>query len=189
MVGCLLSHRLVYERIAQAGHKRALVLEDDARFPPDFGSVAGALAEYLADDEVLLLNFRSFKPCRLSASDAVTVNGHQLMRALDPSQVVSALAYIVGVGTAERMAEMAIPVRFAPDSWGEYVSGGAIAALRCALPRPVVPDRTVRSATRHGDVGGHMSAADHVLSLPMGALRRANRWRVARQMTRVEIVS
>lgn len=188
MVGALLSHRLVYERIAEAGHTRALVLEDDARFTPDFGSIAEALAEHVADDEVLLLNFRSFKPCRLGASDAVTVDGYELMRALDPSQLTSALAYIVGVHTAERMAEMNIPVRFAPDSWGEYVSGGAVVSIRCVLPRPVVPDKTVQSSTRHRDAGGRVSPADQLLSLPIDAIRRVNRWRIARQMNRVEIV-
>lgn len=187
-VGCILSHRLVYERIAETGQRRALVLEDDARLPPAFASIADVLAEHVADDDVLLLNFRSFEPCRLSASDAVTAGEHELMRPVDPSQVISALAYIVGVRAAERMAQMIIPVRFAADSWGEYVTGGAIASLRCAFPRPVVPSKTVTSTIRHGDAGGRPSFAKQVLTLPVDSLRQANRWRIARQMTRVEIV-
>lgn len=188
-VGCILSHRLVYERIAEAGHKSALVLEDDARLPPDFGSITTCLAEQVTADDVLLLNFRSFKPCRLSAADAVKAGEYELMRPVDPSQVVSALAYIVGVRAAARMAEMIVPVRFAADSWGEYVSGGAIASLRCAFPRPVVPDKTVTSTIRHGDAGGQHSFAKLVLTLPVDSLRRANRWRISRQMNRVEIVA
>jgi hypothetical protein len=86
------------------------------------------------------------------------------------------------------MADMIVPVRFAADSWGEYVAGGAIASLRCALPRPVASSFGVASTIRHSDASGRMRSANRVLTLPVDALRRANRWRIARQMTRVEIV-
>lgn len=186
MVGCVLSHRRVYQLIAMAQDGPALVLEDDAVLPSNLAVLVSAMLPHVPPDGLVLLDFRSMKPCRLSRSGAIRVDGHELLSPIDPRQPISGLAYLVGETAAAKMAEVAIPVRWGPDSWGEYVAAGAIGSLRCVLPRPVTPSQTVRSMTRHDEVRGFR---DRTLeSLPVQVLRRINRKRIAWLMYRVKVI-
>lgn len=185
-IGCTLSHRKVYELVRDARCGPALVLEDDAVLPPDLATLAEAIASVLPSDGVVLLDFRSAKPCRLSKSGSIRLQGCELLFPADPDQPISSLAYVVGERAAANMAEAAIPVRWAADSWGKYVQAGAVGSLRCALPRPVKPSPSVRSMTRHDDIQGFR---DRMLETwPVQLLRRVNRRRIAWLMYRIELV-
>jgi glycosyl transferase family 25 len=186
MIGCVLSHQRVYELITEAGDGPALVLEDDAMLPPDLASLVAEMTPQVPPDGLVLLDFRSFRPCRLSRSEEIRVAGHALLSPIDPRQPVSSLAYLVGERAAANMAKVLLPVRWGPDSWGEYVEAEAIGWLRCALPRPVRPSPFVRSMTRHSEVS---SLRDRMLeSWPIQIFRQINRRRIAWLMYRVEVV-
>lgn len=187
MIGCMLSHRLVYELIAQAQNGPALVLEDDAVIAPQLAAIVAEMLPLVADDGLILLNFRSLKPCRLTRAGALRAGDYELLSPLDHWQPLSGLAYLLGEGAAQRMAQVSLPVRWAPDSWGDYMEAGALGSIRCALPRPVMPSLRVRSATRHGnEVHGIRDRA--LQSTPAQIVRQINRRRVRWLMNRVELL-
>lgn len=56
MIGCFMSHRRIWERVAKEGLEAVVVLEDDVRLEPGFNQRLGALlAQLPADWEVCLL--------------------------------------------------------------------------------------------------------------------------------------
>jgi glycosyl transferase family 25 len=181
-IGCILSHKAVYQRVAGDDAGPALVLEDDGRLPPDLAAITAALAQHVAPDEVMLLNFRSFRPCELRRTGGVTAAEYRLLPPAVPRQVLSALAYLVGQRAAERMDALITPVRWTADSWSEYLEHGAIGTLRCVVPRPIVSDIALTSTIRDGWLSPVSSLT------PVKLLRRANRHRVARRMGRIQIV-
>jgi glycosyl transferase family 25 len=184
-IGCILSHKLVYDRIAASDNGPALVLEDDAVLPSDIAPLASGIAQIMDPAGVVLLNFRSFKPCRLSRASAVPVRRHAVLAPADPHQIVSTLAYLVGSEAAARMTSVIVPVRWAADSWGEYARCGAIGSLRCVLPRPVMPARTLTSNIRHD---GHHVHSAMLERWPLLHVRQLNRRRVAWLMNRVQLI-
>jgi glycosyl transferase, family 25 len=184
-VGCILSHRRVYERVADANAGPALVLEDDGRLQADLGTLSERLGTHVAPDEVLLLNVRSFEPLRLSEAGGVSIGGYRILRPVDLRQPVSTLAYIVGQQAAAQMRDAIVPVRWAADSWGEYVERGLIGSLRCVIPRPVSPDIRVMSTIRHGE---QPSFRRSLVSAALYVPRQANRHWVSYRMNRVELV-
>jgi glycosyl transferase family 25 len=184
-IGCILSHKRVYELVA-ADSEPALVLEDDAVLPEGIAPLASQIASVMARDEVALLNFRSFGPCRLSRVGVTAVGAHELMSPLDAHQPIGTLAYVIGPEAAAQMAEIIVPIRWAADSWSEYVDAGALSSLRCVVPRPVTQARTMRSTIRHGEVSG--PRAKLLDSWPVHLTRQLNRRRIAWLMNRIDIV-
>jgi glycosyl transferase family 25 len=184
-IGCILSHKLVYERVA-ASAEAALVLEDDAILPNGLDDTVAAMTAVLPDDGVFLLNFRSLKPCRLERASLAAIRTHEFFTPIDPRQPVSTLAYLVGPAAAQEMADLILPVRFAADSWGEYVAAGTIGSLVCVLPRPVMPIQTAVSTIRHDGRRGFRAAARE--TFPALQIRMLNRRRVAWIQNRVELV-
>ena len=188
-IGCILSHRLVLERIAAADEGPALVLEDDAVLSDDLAGLTAALVPMVPSDGVILLNFRSLSPCRISATGLPAVRGHELFMPVGlhtKHEPVSSLAYLVGQEAARRMAELIVPVRFASDSWGEYVAGGAVRSLWCVLPRPVMPEPWVMSTVKHGR---HVGLVPRLRETsPIRQFRQLNRRRLAWLHNRVQVV-
>jgi glycosyl transferase family 25 len=173
-IGCALSHRRALELAAATGEV-SLVLEDDAILSPGLEELCAELPA--PPDGVVLLNFRSFKPCEIAPTGTPG-----LFAPVDPRQPVSSLAYLVGHDSARRMAELILPVRFAADSWGEYVAGGAIGELLLAYPRPVMPAPEVTSTILRA---GGRGWRDH---WPARQLRMLNRRGIAWRMNRVRVV-
>lgn len=185
-IGCILSHKRVYERVAADKSNVALVLEDDALVSGDLVGLTSEIAVHMRLDDVVLLYFRSFRPCRLHRANTTRVGDFKLFRPADPDQPISALAYLVGREAATKMAELIAPVRWAADKWSEYVNAGAVGSLRCVLPRPVIQAPTISSTIGHGE-----SLSPHQRLLDTWGMRRArqlNRQRVAWRMQRIEFV-
>lgn len=186
-LGCSLSHRLAYGKLLESGEHAALILEDDVRLMDDLPVLLEQVEPLMDTGEVLLLNFRSFAPCRLHLGDAVQVGRYQLMRPVTMRSVISAAGYVIGADVAARMYEEVIPVSLTADSWADHIDRGHLDALRCVLPRPV-EHTDVESTLGYSDRSALYSAVRHIRIWPLPALRAANRRRIARRMTRVELV-
>lgn len=186
-IGCALSHRVVYRRFLEDGGDAALVLEDDALLPLNAGALLGQLSAAVRPNEVALLNFRSFEAAKLSRADVVAVDGHSFVSPVQPRQLLGSLAYFVGRDAAEALAEAIVPVRVAADSWGHHAAHSPI-ELRCVLPQPIEHDVMLESTLGYSEVIG-TSRADALRHLwPIRQLRKANRVRIKRNMSRVEFV-
>src|SRR5258708_35568974 len=79
VVGCALSHVEVYRRILDDGLEIACVLEDDVVLPTDLGILTDALTRHMRGAEVVLLNFQSPEPCRVTKDGAVQLPASRLL--------------------------------------------------------------------------------------------------------------
>jgi glycosyl transferase family 25 len=150
-VGCALSHLRVYQRRAGAGDDEiALVLEDDVILPSDIGEVCREIGAHMRGKEVVLLYFRAFGTCRISAQDAVELTyGARLLYPIEVGQVTTATAYLVTAEACRGLAEVILPVRAGADNWGHFYALGVIESLRCVLPRAIGVRNDFKSTIDH----------------------------------------
>lgn len=181
-IGCALSHVNAYEIAAARSDPVTLVLEDDVVLSSDINAILDQLAAHVGADHVALLHFRSFDPCRLRRTDAITVGERQILVPADPRQPLASSAYLLGREAAGRLASGVLPIRRAADSWGEFCDNGWI-DLQCVYPHPVLIDTRMESTVGYG------SALKALGSVSLtGSLRALNRRRIATRMSRVELV-
>jgi glycosyl transferase family 25 len=145
-IGCSLSHRRVYERVAAGDDPVALVLEDDARVDRVSMELIEQIASQMRGAEVVLLFFLSFAPCVFSSRDAIELNAdRRLLYPMDVRQPISSAAYLITQEACRRMAELVVPVRAGADSWGFYHEEGGIDRLRCVVPPPAAVNNELKS--------------------------------------------
>jgi len=186
-IGCALSHRRVYQRIVEEEEAAALVLEDDAVLLGGMAELAHDISQHMHPCEVVLLYFQSFKPCRLSEQDAVSVGRYRLLYPMDVRQLIGAVAYVVSHGAARSLADAIVPVRAAADSWGHYHELGMLDSLRCVFPRPVA-HTSIESTLGYGSHSSVRRRLKQLTGWPIPQLRALNRRRIGRNMTRVRLV-
>jgi glycosyl transferase family 25 len=186
-IGCALSHRLAYERLLASGERCALVLEDDVLLANDLPPLLEQLQQIIAADEVIQLNFRSFEPCKLSRTGAVSLGRYQLLRPVESRQVLSSAGYLIGATAAARLYRALVPVRVAADSWGDQLERGNLGSLRCVLPRPVQHAK-FESTLGYAELSLLTAKLKACRHWPVSMLRNLNRQRTARQMTRIKLV-
>jgi len=140
-VGCLLSHRAVYQHMLNNDIPCAIVLEDDAILSPDFPAVIrSVLSCPVAWDMVRFLD--SEKVYRKSRAVAPLAPGHAMIRTMIPSG--GAYGYILTKKAAgvllDHMRKNFIPI----DTLHGYVwkTGLNVFAVN---PSPVRPDRVIES--------------------------------------------
>ncbi|MBV9382478.1 MAG: glycosyltransferase family 25 protein, partial [Streptosporangiaceae bacterium] len=153
-IGCALSHWEVYRKILDDDVEIACVLEDDVILPADFDALTDAVVPHMTGAEVVLLNFQSGEPCRVTRSGAVQLPSSRLLvRVADERQVASAGGYLITREACARMVKNVKPVRTVADDWDSFCREGSIDRLRCVVPMAVIqsPDfRTTMSYCRPG---------------------------------------
>jgi len=156
IVGCALSHLEIYRRILSEGLEIACVLEDDVVLPTDLGVLIDEITPQMSGAEVVLLNFHSREPCRITESGAVQLSSSRLLvQVADRGQAESTGCYLITREACARMVRTVLPVRAAADSWGFFSGEGAIDRLRCVVPMPVIQSpalRTTLSYYRPGSI-------------------------------------
>jgi glycosyl transferase family 25 len=151
-IGCSLSHRRVYERIAAGDEPVALVLEDDAQVDGVDMALIERIASHMGGAEVVLLFFLSFAPCVFSSQDTIELGpGRRLLYPLDVRQPISSAAYLITHEASRRMAELVVPVRAGADSWGFYHEEGGIDRLRCVVPSPAAVNNELKSTIDYSE--------------------------------------
>jgi glycosyl transferase, family 25 len=192
-VGCALSHQRAYERISVSHDPAALVLEDDAILPEDTQLLLEALQKHINDNEIILLYFRCFGPCVLSAHRAVSLPGHRrLMYPMDPTHIHTSPAYIIGRAAARALADAMIPVRACADSWAFYRNRGFLNSLRCVSPRPVAIRNDFKSTLNYlhdGRVNRMMTTVYRHRLFPIYQLTTLRRTMRTRKASRIQTVS
>ena len=189
IVGCALSHLEVYGRILNDGLEIACILEDDVVLPMDLGVLIDEITPQMSGAEVVLLNFHSREPCRITKSGAVRLSSSRLLvQVADRSQAESTGCYLITREACARMVKTLLPVRAAADSWGFFCREGAIDRLRCVVPMPVIQSpalRTTLSYYRPGSI--YTSLREAVASSRVPILYQALAFRRRRHWQRAAI--
>ena len=144
IIGCALSHLDVYRKILDDGPEIACVLEDDVLLPADLAALTDAIAPQMVGAEVVLLNFQSYEPCRVTRSGAVQLYSSRLLAHV-VSQAHSTGGYLITREACARMVKNGLPVRFVADDWASFCRDGAIDTLRCVGPMPVIQSPVFRT--------------------------------------------
>lgn len=185
-VGCALSHLKVYRRILDDGLETACILEDDVLLPADLGVLADAIMQHMRSAEVVLLNFQSQEPCRLTKAGAAPLpSAHLLVQFTDEGQAASAGAYLITRDACARLVKTSSPLRTVADDWDFFHKEGAIDRLRCVAPMPVVQSpafRTTMSYRRPGTL--YAAIREAVASSRVPILRQALAFRRRRHLRR-----
>ncbi|HEX4091632.1 MAG TPA: glycosyltransferase family 25 protein [Trebonia sp.] len=133
--GCALSHLAVYKKILETGAAAALVLEDDVELPQDLLALAEAVDRYLHMAEVVLLNFHSDQPCRITRANAQELpESRLLVDVVDVSQVSSTGCYVISREACERIVADRIPLGAFADEWWRFQKFGWLDRVRCVVP-------------------------------------------------------
>ena len=144
--GAALSHLEVYRRLLDDGLEIAMVLEDDVELPADLDALGDAIAQHMTGAEVVLLNFHSNEPCRITKAGSVPLPSSRLLvRVVDVEQVTSAGCYLITREACARLVKTVLPVRVHPDNWAFFYTQGAIDRARCVAPMPVTNSVSLRT--------------------------------------------
>lgn len=121
-IGCALSHIQLYEHIVAERHESAIILEDDAKPIEGFHeTLLTMLAKLPARAELVFLYHGKAKSWPIKRQLA---NGHKLVRYRYPSAnskrcIIGACGYWLSQSGAQRLLDMAYPVRMPAD----YLTG------------------------------------------------------------------
>jgi glycosyl transferase family 25 len=137
-IGCMLSHQKALQLIVSEGYRQACILEDDLLLPDNFTSILGEIGEIATDSEVILLYWLSFEKQLFARQTAVTLkNGYQVADSRNSNCLLSAVGYVVSKHCAIKLIESNQPIQATADSWGYFLSRGAVKRVRCLVPSPI----------------------------------------------------
>ena len=183
--GSALSHLDVYHRVLDDGLETALVLEDDVALPADLDALGDEISKHMRGAEVVLLNFHSNNPCRVTKAGSIPLSSARLLVQVayngeyEPN---SGGAYLITRQACAQMARTILPVRADCDNWTYFYTEGAIDRLRCVTPMPVANSAFLRTANDYYQPGSLQarvretvaSARVPILSQALALKRRRN---------------
>jgi glycosyl transferase family 25 len=138
MLGCALSHYNVYRKILQDDVEIAFVLEDDMKLPDNLPLLLEEISKNILKNEVITLYYFSFQPCKLSDQDVTKLtNNYRLHFPMDVAQPITTGGYVITKSAAKTLADIILPVRVAPDSWGYFYDNKGFESFRCVFPVPL----------------------------------------------------
>jgi glycosyl transferase family 25 len=186
VVGCALSHLEVYRRILDDGLEIACILEDDVVLPKDLGILIDAITGHMRGAEVVLLNFQSPEPFRITKAGAAQLPSSRLLvHVVDEDQAESTGGYLITREACARMVKTVLPVRTVADSWALFHREGAIDRLRCVVPMPVVQSPVLRTTmSYHRPDSLYTSLREAIASSRLPILHQALAFRRRRHLGR-----
>ena len=150
VIGAVLSHSVVCQRISTGEHPIGLVLEDDVVLSQNVQRIVTEVADQMGGAEVVLVHFRSIQPCRLTRTGAVRLSdGRYLAHPVHAARPISAAAYLITTEAAERLARTHLPVRIGADWWKDLRDAGGFDQLRCIVPCAIGVDSAFRTTLEY----------------------------------------
>ena len=143
-IGCSLSHHKIFSKIIEDDIDYGIILEDDAKVLPNFESVIRKLIDnkLLEKDTVTLLytqNFRK-KIVEVSLYDEKKIyNNYTLNYTINSESLETAIGYIISLNTAKKMKKFILPIRYAADSWSDFLKNNIISKVNCIFPYIIIP--------------------------------------------------
>ncbi|HEX8504032.1 MAG TPA: glycosyltransferase family 25 protein [Hymenobacter sp.] len=139
MVGCVLSHHAICQRIVADNIPMALVLEDDAKLSHQLAAALPELASKLVPGEIQLLFAQANNDVLLQPEVQLTGAKTQLCKPSSYGPLHSSLGYIISLDAAKLLAEKRLPMRVGADSWAALQADTGLAQLRLTYPFLVEP--------------------------------------------------
>jgi glycosyl transferase family 25 len=154
-LGCLLSHRTIYETILREQIPWSLVLEDDVRFDPELPAILGATERLPADCTVLLLGHHSCNarilPTARHFRRSLTLT--QRFRVVRPAEnACGTYGYLIALEGARRLLAETERIEKPAD---HYTGDHTYCGLRILHPPVVLIDETL---DRHSAIGAERNA-------------------------------
>ncbi len=144
--GCALSHLAIYRKVLETDAAAALILEDDVNLPGDLTALSEAVAREMTGAEIVLLNFHSDQPCRITRIGAAKLPASRLLVDVENiDQVSSTGCYLISREACERIAAKRIPLASFADAWGAFHENGWLDRVRCVVPIAVPNAATLRT--------------------------------------------
>ena len=137
-IGCALSHQKALQLVLSEGAEMACILEDDLVLPENFPDILREVETQITNSEVILLYWLSFEKQHFIRQSAVQLKTtHFLVESCNSHKLLSGVGYILTRQSAERMIKANQPIRVTADSWGYFLSSGALERIRCLVPSPI----------------------------------------------------
>ncbi|MGN6267673.1 MAG: glycosyltransferase family 25 protein [Ginsengibacter sp.] len=135
MVGCTLTHYLIYKKITEQKIARALILEDDMILGKTFPSLLNEISKKIRNDEVIMLFYQSYFPINLCKSSQQNVQGEfSLYQVNNLKGLRSTAAYIITYEAAKSMMDGYLPISFFPDDWKKFFDKKLLNGVRLIYP-------------------------------------------------------
>ena len=137
-VGCALSHRLAWSRIASEGLKSALVMEDDLLLPDRLPAILTQIEMLYDGDELIMLYWLSNVVQNFRRQSTILIDSqYDLAVTTNPHSLLSSVMYLIGSEVAARMVNLNQPIRVTADHWACHFDGQAFRRIRCLVPSPI----------------------------------------------------
>lgn len=136
-IGCMMSHIEAFKELQKSGQKAAFVVEDDAILPNNILELTTEIEKKIKSDEIIMLYYASFTPCKVSTINGIKINSGQLLYPVEFRKCATTTAYILGHNVAKEFLNKIYPIRFAADSWGEFYDMGIFKYMRLYYPQVV----------------------------------------------------
>lgn len=139
IIGCSLSHKMIYERIVREKIPRALILEDDVFLEAEFDLVLDQLDNPhlpLDDAELVLL-------CTMSCDEKVKLsnknirrlcNGYALYHPINHDNIWLTSSYLISYESAKRFIKAYPKISRVADAWGGFYDKGIFSTISVLYP-------------------------------------------------------
>jgi glycosyl transferase family 25 len=168
-IGCALSHYNAYKEIIRTDQKAGLIIEDDVVLPPNIHEVLDDIEKHIGENEVILLYYTSFKPCKLSNIGASELRTGKLVYPINIEQAITATAYVIGRIAAQRMVDNIKPIKVTADSWYHYYGLGCFDSFRVHYPA-ITKTKNFKSSIDYlekGSIKAHISNYVNKYKIPV----------------------
>lgn len=136
-VGCAMSHVEIYRKMQSLRLDHALIVEDDAILPLNFGEVVEDCIPYLSPHGVISFYSPRPNPTYYSNRGAPVLPGGQLLAPTSKLDTHTTTAYLIGREAAAGIAAYNSPVRSLADHWFAFYDAGAVESVLLHHPMPV----------------------------------------------------
>ncbi|MFT4661271.1 MAG: glycosyl transferase family 25 [Patiriisocius sp.] len=133
-IGCALSHRNAYIDFLKTDDESAFIIEDDVVLPENITDKIEEIGSQLLDNEVVLLYYTSFEPCKLSEVGSIELSDSQLLYPMNIRQTITAAAYIISRAAAKALVDSIIPIKVTADCWYHFHEQKVLNSLRVQYP-------------------------------------------------------
>lgn len=136
-IGCVLSHRKAYQYIIDNNLKSALIIEDDVVLPANINEIIRDIDHSLLENEVVLLYYGSFKPCRLSTVGKTDLHTNASLVYPIELTLSTTVAYIISNTAAKNMLNTNKPILVPADRWWYFYHKECFSSIRVLYPSPL----------------------------------------------------
>ncbi|MEO8822845.1 MAG: glycosyltransferase family 25 protein, partial [Ginsengibacter sp.] len=135
MVGCTLTHYLVYKRIVEEKIPQALILEDDMILSKSLPSLLNEISNKIRNDEVIMLFYQSYFPINFYKLSEEPADGKfNLYQVNNLKGLRSTAAYVITYEAAKSMMNGYLPISFFPDDWKKFYERKLLNGVRIIYP-------------------------------------------------------